>query len=319
MNPSSPIPSAPKVKAPQSWQAKYASWLRIGRAGTTVTAYLSDLQFLNRWHLKEKGKNFEPELLSSQLANDYRDWSLRVNQASPATWNRRKVALSSLAMWANEEGIITNDPIKSIRGAKEVPQAPHWIMDVDFNKLMAKVEEGLASAKTESGKRRAMRNAALISILVFAGLRESESAALANRDIQITPQRSTVVVRLGKGEKYRVVPLNKEACRHIEPWLEICGERPFDLTASGIQKLVNRIGKAAGIGHLYPHQLRHTTAKRMLDSGVSISMIQKILGHENISTTARYLTPSYEDLAKAVETISQKPLPGMEALAGERS
>jgi integrase/recombinase XerC len=305
-----------KVNAPESWQSNFARWLRLGRGNLTVMGYISDLQLLNKWHIEKTGRDFEPALLDGELVQDYRDWSLRIKKIAPATWNRRRISLTSLAKWALEEGIITNDPLKFINRAKEMPQAPHWIDDAAFLKLMARVNEKIFTAKTDSGKRRAVRNAALISILVFAGLRESEAAALTRRDIQISSQRSTVVVRLGKGEKYRAIPLSKEACGYIEPWLQICGEKLFDLTGRGIQKLVNRVGEEAGIGRIHPHQLRHTAAKRMLNAGAEISVIQKILGHENISTTARYLTPSYEDMAEAVEKISQKPLPGTETWGG---
>jgi site-specific recombinase XerC len=118
-------------------------------------------------------------------------------------------------------------------------------------------------------------------------------------------------VRMGKGEKFRKVPLGSEARRLVRAWIDVRGEQPGPLitsdrggrlSARGIQKRIRALGKAAGI-KLTPHMLRHTGAMRMVRAGRPLTEVQKILGHAKLETTARYVVPGWEDLEKAVESI----------------
>lgn len=301
---SSPILSVPKVKTPASWQAKFISWLRLGRASTTVTAYLSDLQYLNRWHRERKGKDFDPTLLNNELILEYHDWCLGERGIKPATWNRRRSSLFALGLWSRESGVSADDSFRKIPKAKEMPQEPHWLSKTELDLLLKSVEKDRLGAFTLADQERTARNSALIALMVFAGLRVSEAIALQKKEIQITKQSARVIVRRGKGDKYRVVPLSTDALRMIDPWLSACEvEQVFKITAAGVQCMVARAGEKAGIQNLHPHRLRHTCAKTMLDAGTSIAVIMRILGHESMNTTSRYLTPSYEDMAAAVELI----------------
>ena len=55
-----------------------------------------------------------------------------------------------------------------------------------------------------------------------------------------------------------------------------------------MRKVVSQIGAEVGIDHLYPHRLRHTCATRLLNAGMDILQIQKLLGHEQLTTTMIY-------------------------------
>ena len=60
----------------------------------------------------------------------------------------------------------------------------------------------------------------------------------------------------------------------------------------------------AGIEDVTPHSLRHTCAKNLVDRGVSLDRVARILGHESLDTTAIYTQPSQADLAREVEKIA---------------
>jgi site-specific recombinase XerD len=72
---------------------------------------------------------------------------------------------------------------------------------------------------------------------------------------------------------------------------------PKPLSAQMIAKIITQVGKRAGI-KTHPHALRHSFATAMLDSGVGVREVQELLGHANLSTTARYLHSSTADLIK---------------------
>jgi integrase/recombinase XerC len=147
--------------------------------------------------------------------------------------------------------------------------------------------------------------------MVYAGLREGEVCGLTTTAIELSERKGRVVVRKGKGDKQRCVPLNEAARRALRAWLDVRGEvvGPLfigkggdGLAERGIQRRVAELGQLAGID-VTPHQLRHTFAKRCLDKGGQITEVRDLLGHARLETTARYVQPGWEDLQNAVERI----------------
>jgi integrase/recombinase XerC len=87
----------------------------------------------------------------------------------------------------------------------------------------------------------------------------------------------------------------------------VLGNRGAPLGPQGVEDLVTKYAKLAGLQDVTPHTLRHTFAKLLLDSGVDLVTLAKLLGHERIETTAIYTTPSQQDLEQAVDRLSVEP------------
>jgi site-specific recombinase XerC len=169
---------------------------------------------------------------------------------------------------------------------------------------MRQIELNLNAANTPERVLRAKRDGALVAVMVFGALRESEAAALLRPDIELGERKGRLLVRLGKGEKSRPIPLNGEARRWLAEWLKVCPtDQVFDLTTRAIQKRIALIGAQAAIEELTPHRLRHTCLKRMVDGGAQLTAAQKIAGHAKIETTARYAMAGWADLEEAVEGV----------------
>lgn len=276
-------------------------------------AYLADMRVFCRFYEEANGQPFEPELLTSLDLREFRTWSLEVQGCAPATWNRRMASLQSLCEWAHASGAVNYDPFQGVTRAEQQELAPRWLDGQEFKRFMRQVERDVQQARTPFAKRSALRDQAMVALMVYAGLREAEVCGLAVLDVVLRERSGCVVVRLGKGDKRREVPLGKEARRSLEMWLKergterpeerlFLGKRNVPLTPRGLQKVVEQIGEASGVV-VTPHQLRHTCAKRMLDRGTPLTVIQKILGHERLDTTARYVQPGRSDLEQAVEDL----------------
>jgi site-specific recombinase XerD len=110
-----------------------------------------------------------------------------------------------------------------------------------------------------------------------------------------------------------VVPLNKEVRQALAAYLAVRSERPakddFEdvflgqrgpLSAHGVEVLVTKYAERAGLPDLWPHALRHSFAKHLLDAGEDLVTVQSLLGHTNLNTTARYTKPGAQDLEEAV-------------------
>lgn len=289
------------------WKTQFAqAQLTQGKSKNTLDAYLSDLKAFVEWFLLTNGEAFRPELLNNFDLRAFRTASLEAYRVSPATWNRRRASLRVFCEWSRVQGWVSYDVMDGVLGVEAEELAPHWLEKNEFARLMRQLEINLNAANTQGRRDRAVRDAALVAVMVFGGLRESEAAALLAMDVTLSERAGKLSVRLSKGEKSREVPLNSEARRWLGAWLAILkpenGVTPvFEISTRMIQDRVADLGKEAGISELTPHRLRHTCAKRMIDGGAQLTAVQKILGHAKLETTARYTMAGWEDLESAVE------------------
>lgn len=138
------------------------------------------------------------------------------------------------------------------------------------------------------------------------GLRLSELVALRLEDIDAA--RGLVLVRQGKGAKDRLVPLSPRLLEELRaywrryrprPWL-FAGARPnCHLSIGGVHRVVRRVAQRAGLGKAISlHTLRHSYATHLLEAGCDLLTIQRLLGHKELKTTARYLHVSTQHLGR---------------------
>lgn len=145
----------------------------------------------------------------------------------------------------------------------------------------------------------------VIWILLDTGLRVSELCSLTPQ--KILWQQKTIRVSgkggpYGKKSKKRIVPISKRVQTLLEHHFAINDEWPIGIRQ--VQKIVKRVANKAKLTqHITPHILRHTFATLALQKGISLAAVQKILGHDRLTTTAIYL--NFTD-AHVVEEFSNK-------------
>ncbi len=150
--------------------------------------------------------------------------------------------------------------------------------------------------------------------MLNTGLRLGEVLALLLNDIELSDRKGQALVRRGKGNKERLVPLNTYAREALSEWLKVRPQTNCQklwlsvesgdddgMTSRGIQRILKRYGQGAEISNLTPHVLRHTFGKNLADKGVGVEKIAQLLGHENLNTTQIYIKPDFKDLEKALE------------------
>lgn len=143
-----------------------------------------------------------------------------------------------------------------------------------------------------------LRARTLLMATYAAGLRVSEMCALQAADIESAPDRMCIKVRGGKGGKDRYTMLSPQLLQTLRDYWRLCrprtwlfpnpsGTGPIDAKAARRIYCAARdkagLGRAGGI-----HTLRHCFATHLLESGVDIHTIQRLLGHGHVSTTMRY-------------------------------
>ncbi len=292
------------IVATNDWREAFAGHLAAtNRSERTVRAYLQDLRTIATWFEAINHEPFSPERITSMDVRAYRRHVLD-GQGAPSTWNRRLAALGVFAKWAIGAGYLSYDPTEGVEAKPEEELPPRWLTKAELNRLLRVCEQNVHGARTAARGMSALSDQAMIYLMAFAGLREGELMALEATDVQISDRKGRVIVRSGKGEKRREVPLSAEARRVVMLWVIPLhlGSRLFPMTARTVQRRVAELGRLAGI-ELTPHDLRHTFAKRLVDEGTPLNVVQKLLGHARVDTTLRYTKPGWEDYEDAVEKI----------------
>jgi integrase/recombinase XerD len=170
------------------------------------------------------------------------------------------------------------------------------------------------------------RERVLLQTAYACGLRISELVQLQVTDIDAS--RMVVIVRQGKGRKDRQVPLSTRLlvelrrwwCSHrTKPWL-FPGRSGEPLRISRVQRMCQRVVARAKLRkHATMHTLRHSFATHMLEAGVDVVTLQKILGHRSLQTTSIYLHLSVRSLHKMPSLLDLLAMPKEEKKAGGQS
>src|SRR3954463_11019197 len=159
------------------------------------------------------------------------------------------------------------------------------------------------------------RDRAIVVVLLYTGLRLAELVALDVDDVRVSARKGLVVVRSGKGDAYREVPLNALVRQVLEEWLgeraRRAGEaeRALFVGRSGrrlskrlVDDVVRGLGEDAGV-KLSAHVLRHTFLNRMVRQGSALWPVAELAGHRPLETPRRYSLPSAVGRLLAVERL----------------
>lgn len=278
---------------------------REGKSPLTVSGYRGVLKQFERWWVSENddAAPFDPKAVTIQNVRAYRTHLIKEKEEAPATINRKLAGLASFFRIALARGWATVEPTRGVEGVKQMRSGPKAMDRKAVNRLLR-----AAYASSNS------RAIAVIELLLNTGIRIGELVHLTMDDVEIKERKGMLRVRSGKGEVFRTVPLNSDARRALRGYLEIRPEtstRELFLSQMGrgmslgtAWRVVKKCGEAAGV-ELSPHVLRHTFGTRMVrEHKTDLVLVARLMGHQDVNTTARYAEPSEDDLAKAVEMLA---------------
>lgn len=233
-----------------------------------------------------------------------RDWAARDYKRHLKTVERWRPSSVNLALAALDSFYSYLGLGRPVVRREELPgRAPRALSPEDQRRLL------------RSAERCSARDRAIVVVLLYTGLRLAELVALDVGDVRTSARKGLVIVRLGKGDGYREVPLNALARQVLEEWM---GERKqfagaaepavFLARAGGrlskrsVDDVVRRVGKDAGVKHS-PHVLRHTCLTGLVRQGTDLVLVAELAGHRRVDTTRRYSLPSEADRRMAMEGI----------------
>jgi integrase/recombinase XerD len=278
--------------------ASFLEWLAVrGYAEESVEYRAYCLHWFAGW-CEERGILRAAEV-TRPILQRYQRWLFyyRKKNGRPlgvSTQHSRVVMVGVFFRWATRNNFILYNPASELELPHKERRLPRAILSV------AEVEKVLSQPdlRTPLG----VRDRAVLEVLYSTGMRRAEATALTL--FAIDQERGTVMVRLGKGKKDRVVPIGERALGWVEKYLTdvrpqyamepdegvlfLTGEGEA-ITPGHLSALVSAYVDAAGIGKRGScHLFRHTMATLMLENGADTRFIQALLGHEQLSSTQLY-------------------------------
>ncbi len=284
---------------------KFASALghAVGASRNTVASYKRDLKNFCEYLLdgttavSAQTGAIEPDRISADHVRNYLAALLR-GGSSRATVQRRLFAIKAFFRWREVTAGKPN-PVHAMRSPKAEKRLPQVLNERDTAALVEADDSRNSSAR--------LRDRAILEVLYSAGLRVSELTGLDWRDID--EELGLVMIRSGKGNKDRLVPIGEPALDALRAWQAampvtpsaegpvITNLRGSRLTPRAVQNIVARRLVRAGINlPISPHGLRHSFATHLLNAGADLRSIQQMLGHSSLTTTQRYTHVSVRHL-----------------------
>lgn len=296
----------------------YAEHLRDERrmSGETVRAYLTNVREWLRFLQKRLGQ--APSLGDLDLRAVRAFLASRHDHDEAVTVTRKLSALRNFCGWLQKRRLVPENVAKLVRPKKAKKSLPRFLTPEQTIALLEAppLSPPAPAAPDEAGKKlppdprqqaEAARDLALLEIVYGAGLRVSEAVALDLGTISDSDDGMlTVRVLSGKGRKDRVVPAGTKAKAALVAYLplraRLCHPRSGELDPAAlflsprgrrlgvrdVRRILDERAAAARLPSTHPHALRHSFATHLLGSGADLRSIQQLLGHSNLSTTARY-------------------------------
>ncbi|MCA0363259.1 MAG: tyrosine-type recombinase/integrase [Bacteroidetes bacterium] len=253
----------------------------------THTAYKADLEQFQQF--------LSPDLsllIQDAQASDIREWvvSLSEQKLDNRSINRKMASLRAFFKYLLKNQKVKSDPTALVRALKTAKKLPVYLEEDAMENLFEFVEftpdfEG-------------QRDRLLLELFYGTGMRLAELIGLKTKDYDRFGRKITV---LGKRNKYRVIPLNKEVMDCIDIYLKLLEEAGVNneflvLTDKYEQlypvfvqrKIKHYLELVSTISKKSPHVLRHTFATHLLNHGADLNAIKELLGHANLAATQIY-------------------------------
>ena len=269
-----------------------------GLSPNTVKKYRENLKSFKNTMREEFPAKDPRDLLHTLRQKHIVDWlAAKLEQTSPNTVKSYLASVRSYWKFLLREDITENNPVKDLHLPKIESKLPKIL---DYEDIMLMLEE----AKTTSFP---YRNHAIIETLYSTGIRASELCDLQTSDLLADNMLSVQ----GKGCKHRVIPMNTICKNAIDQYVGskehgkrytkhiFVNKHGTPLTRSTVFRITKDIGDRCNIRDVHPHRFRHTFATHMLINGADLRVLQTILGHEDIDTTAIYLQLNLGDIIKS--------------------
>jgi len=273
-----------------------------GKSDHTRTAYLRDIRLLTSWlGGKDIGK-IKPDAIARFFSSNELRMPVNGKARAAISVNRIKTSIRTFFNYLVDTGYLKQSPARLIKAAKTTRKVPETLAEVDSMQLLNTIKQ----SKSELAK----RDLVMISLLLATGIRLSSLVNLNADDVKIKKGFIKITAKGGREETVFINPKLKQILIKYLADKTDSSDSPLFQTRDGrrlcrrqVQMRVAIWLKASGISQASVHTLRHTFATRLYDKTRDLYLVQKALGHQQITTTEIYTRISNQSLKKAINLL----------------
>jgi integrase/recombinase XerC len=259
------------------------------RSPLTVAAYERDLMEFTAF-LRDTEASVSLQAVKPTQIRRYIAHLFDARACDSRTVCRKLSSIRALYRFLKITGILENDPAAAIPGPSIAKKRP---APLKVDEVMKLLRTSLAG-RTDAAQR---RDNAIMELFYASGMRRAELAGVRLADVDLAERTIRVT---GKGNKERLVVINRAAADAIEAYLRVrprsadpalfLGRGGKALTPKHVWRIFRDIYRVSGIQkHASPHTLRHSFATHLVENGVDLETVRELLGHESLATTGVYL------------------------------
>lgn len=278
----------------QHWISRYLQDCQYqkGLDPKTIKAYRIDLTQFSAF-INQRGSELTREGIMEYIADLHQ-------QYKPKTIRRKIASVKAFCGYLEYEELVKGNPFSRLRLKLSMPlNLPRTIPLSAIGTILTTAYQMKRIAKTPGQRDSALRDIAVLELLFATGIRVSELCSLQCSDVRLNEGEIKIY---GKGAKERLVQIaNSDVLDALHCYQEaykdvIAQADTFfvnrlhkPLSDQSVRSLVDKYCKLAGVQiHITPHMFRHSFATLLLEEGVDIRYIQRLLGHSSIVTTQIY-------------------------------
>lgn len=266
----------------------YEAWLVhlevLGFKAGSIRAYRSSVSDYLRFLASS---NIRYDSITHRQLDAWKLGLLRDRELVASTVNYYVSAVKAFYDWLEREGYVFNSPALRMKGVKTTRLLPKPISETEVTKL-------IESAET-------VQLRAMLEVFYGCGIRHEELRMMDVGDVDLGEGSIRILAKGGKERVLNVAGYALEALR-----LHLAGQPPVDralwlgprgkrITQKMVRKQLREAAERAGVmGHIHPHRLRHSFATHLLNHGMGVEGVQKLMGHRKIDTTMIYTEVAIE-------------------------
>lgn len=260
-----------------------AHLVNLERSQRTISGYIGELYFFQNW-MEERFNG--PITIDDITGNDINEFLLHLKEErgyKPASRRRLAASLKGFFKWAYKHGYIDVDLAETVPSIKVPDNERHFLSPEEVKTWVDAVDHDVSKVA--------------IWIMYYAGLRINEATNLRMDDVQLDEDGGWLIVRRGKGGKYRRVPIAPalaEILRDYMTWRVdseylLATKKTGHISSVTIQAELREARRKLGWSEdITPHILRHSFASQVYQKTQDILVVSKLPGHTNLTTTQVY-------------------------------
>jgi site-specific recombinase XerD len=286
----------------------FLAYMKIEKMASTSTIYGYNRELEKFFDFLSSENISDLNLISTRTVRKYFYQAKENRGLCQSSVSKIIATVKSFFNYLEEEDSIVKNPTRKIKIPKKKNKIPIVMSKYEVDLIIRSVDFAPSRCRKNN-----TRDKLILSLLYYTGIRRSELLNLNWNDINLS--MNTLTIRSGKGGKDRLIPLHKAVTVLLDKYLDerlplktdalIIGEQGKRMCICSFRNLLDMYLALSGLKKkgYSAHSFRHSFATHLVEAGVDLFKVQRLMGHASLDTTKIYINFNSSQMAKAVDRL----------------